>query len=411
MLHVSPIPAEIWTEVGASPQGGAIVSAPLARLAGQLDDVFEIKPPDAPGLSFVGAMIRVNGTSEAPGSAQILSCGGIDQSFWQAAASCLGEAAERLALRASLATERLRCRPQLEEALGPQGAAELLTLAGASGSEDETDCVVASILGTTSVLSVPSSLISMSAALPAAMNVSVGCAAGLTRRDAINRALFEWVERDAVAQWWHGGHPARQVSLETLDEAGVLTLISQARASAKGRHCWFLDITTDLAIPAIACVSWTADGKGFVHGSASRATLGEAARAAFLEACQMEVSFHLLAMKLHDRKRPLAAADRHHLARFDQITPERFPLLLPQRSPRWPSKSEGEWLAAEGIADRLGAHGMRCLCVDLHPPGIAVPVVKTFVTGLQPLPSQVATSRLGRREGGEVGVPMSLPLF
>lgn len=411
VLRFSPVAPHIWTEAIAGQQDGAIVDAPLARLAEQLDDVFVIHPPDAPGLTFVGAMARVADRSAGSSPHEVISCGGIEQSFWPAAAACLGEAAERLALRKPPVTEEGRSRPDLEAALGRDAADDIFALAGMTEWTDEHHYVKAALLGTTSVVPVPARLVSMSAVPPAAMNVSVGCAAGPTRRDAISRALFEWVERDAVACWWHGGQPARQVSLECLDEAGVLGLVASARAGKRTRQSWFLDITSDLDIPTVACVSWTDDGKGFVHGSAARATLGQAARSAFLEACQMEVSFHLLAKKLKDRGGPLVEAERNHLQRFEVVTPQRYSALLPQRPPRLAGPADGDLLASEGLVDRLGSRGLQCLCVDLQLPDMGVPVVKTLVIGLQPLPARFTTGRLKRAMIGKSGSPMSLPLF
>ena len=46
---------------------------------------------------------------------------------------------------------------------------------------------------------------------------STGCAAGRTQNDATAAALWECIERDAPALWWHGGVPARPLALEVID--------------------------------------------------------------------------------------------------------------------------------------------------------------------------------------------------
>lgn len=407
MVAFTPIPSDAWTSAEEWSDENSPLSPILARLASRLDHVFQTSPPDAPGLLFVGAMSDGLGAASRALPRRI-SAGGVGTDFWEAAASCLGEAAERLSQSESPRKTRLAQNDEIVGTIGAESAGELFALAGNSPG-DVVDCVEATILTSGQQVPIPVELTSDCSTAKAEMNISTGCAAGPTIEAAIYHGLLEWVERDAVATWWHGGVPARHIALETLDEAGVLGLITHSRQGQYGRQAWFLDVTTDLQIPCVVCVSLDRNGRGLAHGSAARATLGEAARAAFMEACQMEVASHLLAMKLKQAGAQLSDQDRNQLVRFGAISLHDCPLLVPQRPPLSPA-GLGD-VSAKGLATLLQTHGFLSLAVDVSSPRIGVPVAKTLVLGLQPLPATVRTERLRRPMESENGAPFALSLF
>lgn len=407
VVTFTPVPSDTWKVPEEGSEEQCPLSPSLVHLALSLEHVFETRPPDAPGLIFVGAMSA--GLEPANGAIpRRISSGGVGTDFWEAAASCLGEAAERLSQSERPLKTRLAQTDEVAGTIGAERTHELFALTGNS-SGDVLDCVEATILTSDQQVPIPIELISHCSTARAAMNISTGCAAGPTIEAAIYHGLLEWVERDAVATWWHGGVPARHIALETLDEAGVLGLVTRSRHGHYGRQAWFLDVTTDLQIPCAVCVSFDENGRGLAHGSAARATLGEAARAAFMEICQMEVAFHLLAMKLKQAGTQLSDHDRDQLVRFGAISLQDYPLLVPQRPPL--SSADLGDVSAKGLASFLQMHGFLSLAVDVSSPRIAIPVAKTLVLGLQPLPAAIQTERLRTAMEGANGASFALSLF
>ena len=82
---------------------------------------------------------------------------------------------------------------------------------------------------------------------------SNGCAAGLSREEAIFHGFMELVERDSVALWWYNRVSRPGVDLSGVDDPYIQQL--QSYYSALQREVWVLDITSDLGIPAFAAVS------------------------------------------------------------------------------------------------------------------------------------------------------------
>src|SRR5262249_49867795 len=116
--------------------------------------------------------------------------------------------------------------------------------------------------------------------------LSVGVAAGPDFDWAASRSILELVERDAASLWWIGGRRGRSVALDEPAMAEIVRLLGTLREKARHRRTWLLDITTDIAIPAIAALSCDEDGRQLAYGLAARLSIAEASRAAVLELCQ-----------------------------------------------------------------------------------------------------------------------------
>jgi ribosomal protein S12 methylthiotransferase accessory factor len=82
---------------------------------------------------------------------------------------------------------------------------------------------------------------------------SNGCAAGNTLEEAILQGFMELVERDAVALWWYNRIPRRGVDLDSFE----LPYLKQMQEYYRSLHreIWVLDVTSDLRITTLACVS------------------------------------------------------------------------------------------------------------------------------------------------------------
>jgi ribosomal protein S12 methylthiotransferase accessory factor len=388
-------------------RGGASEMAAIEVAAG-MTEVFQIIAPDAPGLSFVGGMTQAACHGLAAGNDGVVSAGGCGADFRDAFLSCIGEAVERLAL--AVRPQELMTAGVAGSGLPPEAKAALVELAGGA----DGPVLAARNITRDADSWVPASLCLHQDGrdgIEPPSHPSTGCASGATPDRAMLAGILECVERDAAALWWQAGRPPRHIAMETLEEAGLLSLIPQIRQGAATRRSWLLDITSDLGIPCVASISFDAAGGGFVHGSAARLRLADAARAAYLEMCQMEVARHLIALKRQQRGR-MSPADERHQIRFAAIDPERWPILRPQLAPapRRPIEMGETSLAA--IVDLLAHQGVECLAVDLSLKEIAVPVFKMILPGLQPMPSSIRTARLHRAAAADgVAHPVDIPLF
>jgi ribosomal protein S12 methylthiotransferase accessory factor YcaO len=204
---------------------------------------------------------------------------------------------------------------------------------------------------------------------------STGCAAGHTRQDATETALWECIERDALALWWHGGLPARPLPVEVIDRL-------------QPRLCWWLDgrdrvtrlldLTTDIGLPVVAAVSSDPDGRHVALGSAARLQIADAALAAVTEMVQTEVAMED-ARQAGDPEVFLWNA----LASTD-LQPQFHPTIGARPAP------PGDLL------QRLADLGLAALSVDLTLQGDPLPSMRVLVPGLCAMGGRTDTPRFRR---------------
>jgi ribosomal protein S12 methylthiotransferase accessory factor len=225
--------------------------------------------------------------------------------------------------------------------------------------------------------------------------------------DARLAAAMELIERDAVALWWRGGRRARPMGKVAV-EAPL-----RARLDAGAR---LLDITTENGVPAVAAISFRADGAGFCCGTAARPDLAAAARAALVELCQNELAILLVEAK----RSALGAAalnprDLTHLRRHAVVRDGAVPILHAEGAPGNPFLPDGDAAAGlDTLAARLGATGMELLFLDQTRPGAGLPVLRAIVPGLACEPSTDIPPRLAEtiaRHGGGPGIDPGILLF
>jgi ribosomal protein S12 methylthiotransferase accessory factor YcaO len=116
---------------------------------------------------------------------------------------------------------------------------------------------------------------------------SNGCASGSNWSEALNRALLECIERDAMAIWWYGRQRRRHISISHLDR---LAPRLSWWLSERQRRVRLIDITGDIGVPVVAAVSHDDNGRRIAIGSAAAKDFGAAAVLAVTEMIQMEVS-------------------------------------------------------------------------------------------------------------------------
>lgn len=235
-----------------------------------------------------------------------------------------------------------------------------------------------------------------------------GCAAAPTLEAATLAGLLELVERDAAALWWIGGRRARLLAAEQLAAAGADALLSTLRQGGSARHTWFLDLTTDLQVPCVAALSVDRAGTGLAIGLAARPSVADAAKAALLELCQMELAGVLASHKEREGgSEALSDADRRHLRRAS-IRAAEHPILAgagfaPGTDGRAPPDSAGQlaW-----VSEQLAAHALEYRIQDLTIADIAVPCIRADAPGLQSLDARLETERLARIRAISGGNPL-----
>lgn len=206
---------------------------------------------------------------------------------------------------------------------------------------------------------------------------STGCAVAPTREEAAEVALWECVERDAVALWWHGRRPAGALAVEIIDA-------HQPRLGwwleQRGRQTRLLDLTTDIGLPVVAAVSCDADGGRVAVGTAARPQPAEAALAAVTELVQTEISLD----------EACAAGDPEAL---DWLAYGRIdlPAFQPAMDKPPPAPLHGGDLVA-----RLGLLGHRVLVCDLTLPEDPLPSLRVLVPGLCAMGGRIGTDRFRR---------------
>ena len=80
---------------------------------------------------------------------------------------------------------------------------------------------------------------------------SNGCAAGNTLEEAILQALFELIERDAVAIWWYNRINRPAYDLKQIESVN-LALLDETLAI--DHQYWVLDLTHDIGVPVMVAV-------------------------------------------------------------------------------------------------------------------------------------------------------------
>jgi thiazole/oxazole-forming peptide maturase SagD family component len=274
--------------------------------------------------------------------------------------------AEALELRASLAQHHaaeLAALPR-QDGLAMVAAVDLLTRGAVQVPAQEVYLDCASVMGVTQVQEAN----------------STGCAVGPDRETALASAVWECVERDAVALWWHGNRPVGRLALDLIDahQPRLFWWLHQ-----RARVTMLLDLTTDIGLPVVAAVSADADGGRVALGSAARPVLANAALAAVTEMVQTEVSIDLAR----------EAGDPEALVWDAQGSTRAQPQFQPQGDS---ATVEPGFARLEPLVARLADLGHRVLAVDLTLPGDPLPSVRALIPGLCAMQGRIDTTRFAR---------------
>jgi len=371
------------------------IEASLLRLASRFEAFFQLDAPCAPGLAFFGGLLSPALAGPIHASAENVSVTGRGMTLKAAFEGCVGEAVEYISqlerdddplslLEDNLELGRLDANSRRE-------LAQWLEASAKTGRP--VQWLPATRLSGGQAVTLPADFCLRRPAARRALEppflLGSGVAAGATLEAATLHAVLELVERDALGLWWRGGK--RGFAVDAKASQFDLT-IGALRRGRRDRETWLLDVTTDLGAPCIVAISCTPEGTEFAFGAAARMTMAEAARAAVLEACQLELAYDLVRRKLRERgEEALNSADRRHLARAKAINAKTCELVQPIAetcdAPHAP-RTLGELVAR---ACRLGIEFYR---VDLTRPPERIPAVRVLAPALQPEPSQICGDRL-----------------
>jgi bacteriocin biosynthesis cyclodehydratase domain-containing protein len=208
-----------------------------------------------------------------------------------------------------------------------------------------------------------------------------GCASGRSRIEAIQAAMFELIERDAVALWWYNRVQRPALDLESLADAKLLEL--REAFGGLGRCLYVLDVTTDLAVPAYVAVAPKLDGSEPCFGTAADVSAPKAAFRAIAEAAQVcfwvatgDASGELLSWI-----KSASVNEQPYLRPAGNCTASRELFSSPEE-------------ALELCLQRVQAAGIEPFYVDLTRPEIGVPVARAIAPGLRHFWARLGPGRL-----------------
>lgn len=228
---------------------------------------------------------------------------------------------------------------------------------------------------------------------------SNGCAAGNSREEASLQALFELVERDAVATWWYNEVQRPAADLAMVDTPYVAALLEWLDGT--GREMWMLDITNDIGIPVFACFSRRrqADENGaeqLVVGFGAHLDPRIAMMRAMVEVNQFYAS--LFALDDADLRR---AFDPGAVEWWLTASVDNKPYAAPDPSTRMRTAADyadltnGDLLVElQTTIAMIEACGLEVLLLDQTRPDVGFPVVKALVPGMRHFWARLAPGRL-----------------
>ena len=391
-----------------------LASPELVALASRLARVFSIASPFAPGLHCVGGEVVIASDPSTDAGGTRLSVTGNGESLAAALVACLGEAAEFLS--------QFERTGDIEAVIADGDRARFVAdgwIAEAiAGADRPIDWIRACDASTGERALLPADLCLRRPPerrkIAPVGALSSGVAAGPSFETAALRAALELCERNAAATWWLGGCRPRHFALDHPAMKAGAELIERLRKGVTTRRTLLLDITTDNHVPAVAAVSVDQCGRGLACGLSSRLAASDAAKAAILEMCQMEMAAPVAqAKRAEGGDAVLNDADRRHLRRAE-FTAMGCELLHPWDISTHAAGGPPPDSGLKGLLSHLRARCIRLALLDHTRQDIGVAVVRAVSPDLQPFSTAVSTKRFveARRDcGGEDIAERELPLL
>jgi YcaO-like protein with predicted kinase domain len=217
---------------------------------------------------------------------------------------------------------------------------------------------------------------------------SNGLASGNHLVEAINAALYELVERDAVALWIAQPLNRRAscvLDLASIDDPDCRALLALYKAACIGVRVW--NVTTDIGIAAFLCEIRDASAGDprrptRFHGAGCHADRAIALARALTEAAQTRLTYITgIRDDLSPAEYTTAPDDEIRDALLDALERENAPTPF-AAAPSFAADDLGEDL--HWALDRLAVAGIdRVIAVDLTRPDFMVPVARLVIPGLE----------------------------
>jgi ribosomal protein S12 methylthiotransferase accessory factor YcaO len=379
------------TLAAAQPEGP---DARLLGLAGRTEELFQLGSPYARGLVYIGGMARLDRFLNEPGEPVSLSGGGSGLDLATALAACLGETVEYACQFPARAEVRTTDYDMLLGNLTASGQADAIGLWRAPAAPPRAvDLIPAINLATGAGLDLPAAVFlraqSGDSQLGPAIPLGSGIAAGRTAAEAADRAVLELIERDAAARWWCFGQPGRALAPSQLGEdyRDVERVLDRSETL---RRSWLVDISTHL--PVVAALSCDHEGRHLAVGLAARRGLAEAATAATIEMCQMELSLALIHGRVRHRgEAALTPFERRHLDRSRHLCANDHSILRPRVDSQGPVSATGAG-GAVALASSLKGQGISIYTADLTCLDLGIPVIAARSPQLLPVPTDAQSN-------------------
>jgi ribosomal protein S12 methylthiotransferase accessory factor len=209
---------------------------------------------------------------------------------------------------------------------------------------------------------------------------SSGLAAGLTSLSALDRALLELIERDAVSIWWYSRarRPEMRFAYDKIPWFGAFA----DWIHRSGRRFWILDLGHDLGIPVASAISCDEHGRNPSFGFAAGRSRHEAAASALGELVQFDLT-----------KRVRGGRDIQNPAHFldwcGAVAVGDHAFLRPD-----PQVRHGDSDTNADPVTALSGAGLEPLFMELPAADQATHVVRAIVPGLRPIWPRFAPGRL-----------------
>jgi ribosomal protein S12 methylthiotransferase accessory factor len=217
---------------------------------------------------------------------------------------------------------------------------------------------------------------------------SNGLASGNHLIEAINAALYELVERDAVALWIAQPlrrRASRALDLSSIDDPDCRALLSRYEAAGVAVRVW--NVTTDIGIAAFLCEirdlsAGDPQRQSRFHGSGCHADRSIALTRALTEAAQTQLTYIAgIRDDLSAAEYTAAPGDEIRDALLDALAREIVPVAF-AAVPSFTTDDLAEDL--RWALGRLSAIGIdRVIAVDLTRPDFMIPVVRLVILGLE----------------------------
>lgn len=211
---------------------------------------------------------------------------------------------------------------------------------------------------------------------------TIGCGSGWTWTDALAHALFEWVERDAMAIWWYNQIPRPAIDIASLETPELLKICEDLRRI--DRDLILLDCTTDIGIPTYVSVAARSDGTEPLFAGAAHLSPRIAALKAATEVGQVWfASMHTKNIDVEISRwfANLAA------------TPEYLRATRAIEAPPEPSPMSAEE-QIRFVVHRLLMAGLHPYAVDLSRSDVILKTARAIVPGLRHIWNRRAPGRL-----------------